>query len=257
MKMGIAMAFQTILATALLAGSNSLPLPDHVIIPDGQSTVICPSVEAAQMMLTQYHQVKPAPNNYNTDTDLFFEGLRATGCSQDSPERNGDVVIQSVVRRAEFALAEGPERYILYRGVNRSDGKPLVGIVSEDGNNRYARTEVAQFMVGRSSDGWLDARGNDPETLIFYRCETAGQAAAIVSSMSGMEDLPTKSFNAKLKGQLANQKCRPAQDRYFITALRGEAGNNCGIECYIGLTALEAVDRAGVSVGLVYDSSLM
>jgi hypothetical protein len=152
------MGFHTILVTALLAGNSTLPLPDHLIIPDGQSTVICPSVEAAQTMLTQFHRVKPPPNNYNTDTELFFEGLRATGCSQDSPDRTGDVVIQSVIKRSEFVLAEGPERYILYRGVNRSDGKPLVGIVSEDGNNRYARSEVAQFMVGRSADGWLDAR---------------------------------------------------------------------------------------------------
>jgi hypothetical protein len=75
--------------------------------------------------------------------------------------------------------------------------------------------------------------------------------------MTGMENAPTKSFRASLKKKLADQKCRPAQDRYFITALRGEAGNNCGFECYIGLTALAAVDRAGVSVGLVYDSSLM
>jgi hypothetical protein len=93
--------------------------------------------------------------------------------------------------------------------------------------------------------------------LIFYRCETAAQASAIVGGLAGMEDMPTKSFKAKLKAQLAAQKCRPAQDRYFITALRGEAGNSCGFECYIGLTALEAIDRSGTGVGLVYDSSLM
>jgi hypothetical protein len=251
------MGLSATIVAAMLAGSTAVPLPDHLIIPDGQSTVICPSVSAAQTMLTEYYKVKAAPNNHNTDTDLFFEGLRATGCSQDSPDRTGDVVIQTVIKRTEFAMADGPERYLLYRGVNRSDGKPLIGIVSEDGNNSYARTDLAQFMVGRSADGWLDARGNDPETLIFYRCETAAQASAIVGAVAGMENSPTKAFRAKLTKQLAEQKCRPAQDRYFITALRGEAGNNCGFECYIGLTALEAVDRSGVTVGLVYDSSLM
>jgi hypothetical protein len=251
------MGMNTTLVAALFAANATQPLPDHLVIPDGQSTVTCPSVEAAQTMLTQHYRVAPAPNNYDIDTQRFFEGLRTTGCSQDSADRTGDVVIQSVVQRTNFTTASGTERYVLYRGINRANGKPLIGIVSEDGNNSFARTELAQFMVGRGVDGWLDARGNNPESLIFYRCETAAQASAVVAAMAGMESSQTKAFKAKLNKQLSGQKCRPAQDRYFVTALRGEAGNQCGEECYIALTALEALDRSGISVGLVYDSSLM
>jgi hypothetical protein len=251
------MTIYAAILASLMAGTPVQPLPDHLVIPEGQSTVICPSTDAAQTMLAQYHKVKPAPNNYTIDTDLFFAGLSGTGCSQDNPDRTGDVLMQTVINRTQIVTAGGPERYLVYRGVNQRDGKPLIGIVSEDGNNSYARTELAQFMIGRSADGWLDARSNDPETLIFYRCDTPAQASAVLGAVAGMENAPTKSFRSKLKKELSVQKCRPAQDRYFVTALRGEAGNNCGDECFIALTALEAVDRSGMGVSLIYDASLM
>jgi hypothetical protein len=251
------MGVPMLLSLLIAAQAAALPLPDHLTIPDGHSTVICPNVAAATTMLQQHYRVKPAPNNHGIDTDAFFAGLKATGCSQDSPLRKGDVIIQSVVTRISLPMADGDERYIVYRGVNKVDGTPLTGIVSEDGNNGFARTKLAEWLVGRSSDGWLDARGNVDNGLIFYRCDTPAQAKSVVDQLKGKENAPSKGFNASLKKLASAQKCRPASDRYFVTQILSEAGNNCGFECYVSLTALGAMDRSGMAVGLVYDASLM
>jgi hypothetical protein len=246
-----------LLSLLITAQAAALPLPDQLSIPDGHSTVVCPNVAAATTMLQQHHRVKPAPNNHGIDTDAFFAGLSATGCSQDSPSRKGEVVIQSVVMRISLPIAGGDERYIVYRGVNKVDGTPLTGIVSEDSNNSYARTELAEWLVGRSSDGWLDARGSVDGGMIFYRCDTPAQATAVVDQLKGKENAPSKGFNASLKKLAAAQKCRQASDRYFVRQILSEAGNICGDECFISLTSLEAIDRSGLTVGLVYDASLM
>jgi hypothetical protein len=247
------MIFSLLLATQAVA----LTLPDHVGIPEGHSTVICPSVESAKTMLLQHHRVKPAPNNHGINTDEFFAGIKATGCSQDSPSRKGEVIVQSVVARITLTMADGDERYIVYRGVNKFDGSPLIGIVNEDSNNSFARTDVARFMVGHASDGWLDARDNANGNRIIYRCDSPSQAKTVVEKLSGMETSASKKFTADLKKHTAAQKCKPASDRYFVTQILTQAGNSCGDECYVDLNALEAIDRSGIRVGLVFDASLM
>jgi hypothetical protein len=249
------MLLSNVLAMLLLAKPAALPLPDHVDIPEGHSTVICPSVEAAKTMLTSYHKVQPAPNNHGIDITLFFQGLAKTGCAQDSPSRKGDVIAQSVEYRSMLRMANEVERYIVYRGVNKSDQSPLIGIVSEDSNNGYARTELAKWMSGRTNDGWLDARGNIDQ--IFYRCANAQQANAVVTAMKAQENALYKNFNAKLHKLAAQQKCQQASDRYYVTAIFSEANNHCGDECVVSLTALEAIDRSGEKVGLIYDASLI
>lgn len=245
-----------ILGLLMAAQAAALPLPDQLSIPDGHSTVICPSDGAAKTMLNDYYRVNPAPNNHVIDTDRFFQGIEATGCRQDSPLRNGEVVIQSVVVRRTLTMAGGDERYIIYRGTNKSGGAPFVGIVSEDGNNSYPRTDLANWMVGRSADGWLDARQNDGGQ-IFYRCDTPEIASAVVGSMGAATEMPYKAYETKLKKQLSVQKCRVAGDRYFVNEIRAETSNDCGMECAVLLTALEVTDRSGLKVGLVYDASLM
>lgn len=238
----------------LLLATTPEPLPEHIDIPNEHSTVICPTQVAAQTMLDQYYRVKPAPDNHTIDIEHFFAGLRATGCSQDA-KRKGVVTILSAKSRATVELAGGSERMLRYEGRDEA-GKVLVGIVSEDGNNSFPRTELAQWLSVRSSDGWLDARGEQSGS-VFYRCSTPDKAKAVVSSLKGMEQAKESLFSKKLAASAAQQGCRQATDRYLVTALLDTAGNECGFECYIDLTALSALDRSGMQVGLIFDGSLM
>lgn len=238
----------------LLLGATPELLPEHIDIPNEHSTVICPTQAAAQIMLDQYYRVKPAPDNHTIDIEHFFAGLRATGCAQDA-ERNGVVTILAAKSRVTVELANGTERMLRYEGRDEA-GKVLAGIVSEDGNNSFPRTELAQWLSVRSSDGWLDARG-EQSTSIFYRCSTPDKARAVVSSLKGMEQAKEDVFSKKLATSATQQGCRPATDRYLVTALLDSAGNECGFECYVDLTALAALDRSGMQVGLIFDGSLM
>jgi hypothetical protein len=241
-------------AMLLAAQAGALPLPEHVDIPSEHSTVICPDQTAATKMIDQYYRVKPAPNNHTIDIEHFFEGLSATGCTQDG-QRKGVVTIKSVKSRNKVELAGGPERILRYEGVD-STGKTMVGIVSEDGNNTFPRTDLARWLSLRGSDGWLDARDNFGST-IFYRCPSTQQARNVVSAVKGMEKAKDTTFRKKLHASAQQNGCRAASDRYMVKAVFESTGNECGFECYIDLTALGAVDRAGIEVGLVFDGSLM
>lgn len=242
------------LLALLLLAATSEPLPEHVDIPNEHSTVICPNQAAAQTMLNQYYRVQPAPNNHTIDIEHFFAGLRATGCSQDA-ERKGVVTILSAKSRATVELAGGTERMLRYEGRDEA-GKVIAGIVSEDGNNSFPRTDLARWLSDRTSNGWLDAR--DAQTVTtFYRCKTPEAAKSVVSGMKGMEQAKETEFSKKLARSAAQQGCRQATDRYQVTALLETAGNECGFECYIDLTALAAIDRSGLQVGLIFDGSLM
>lgn len=244
----------SVLSLVLMLQSASLPLPEHVDIPNEHSTVICPNQAAAQTMLDQYYRVQPAPNNHTIDIEHFFAGLRATGCAQDT-ERKGVVTITSAKSRATVELAGGSERLLRYEGRDET-GKIIAGIVSEDGNNSFPRTDLARWLSVRTSDGWLDAR-SDQSTSIFYRCNSPEMAKTIVSGMKGMEKAKEEAFTKQLAKAAAQKGCRRATDRYLVTALLESAGNECGFECYIDLAALSALDRSGMQVGLIYDGALI
>lgn len=238
----------------LLAASATEPLPEHIDIPAEHSTVICPDQHSAKNMIDQYYRVRPAPNNHTIDIEHFFEGLRATGCSQDGA-RKGTITINEAKSRATVELANGTERMLRYEGKDEA-GSRISGIVSEDGNNSFPRTELARWLSVRSADGWLDARGPEAPP-IFYRCPTAQAAKTVIGSMTGTEKANEAAFSQKLQKAAAQSGCRTANDRYMVTGLLGSAGNECGFECYIDLTALSAVDRSGQTVGLIYDAALM
>lgn len=239
-----------VLAPFVFAATAALPLPDQTDIPDGYSTVTCPTIDAAERMFNDYHSVKPAPNDHTIDVELFFAGLAATGCTQAS----GPIVIETVTARKSLAIAGRPERYIRYIGRDAKGGT-VHGIVNEDGNNGYHRTALAEWLGQRSADGWLDARGSAEEGWTFQRCATVADARAVVSSLSAISD--EKTFRDSLSKALARAKCRPASDRYFVLGKYEEASIECGDECFIDLTALEARDRSGQTIGLVFDGSLM
>lgn len=243
-----------VLLTMMLLAASPEILPEHVDIPPGHSTVICPDQASAQTMIDGYYRVQPAPNNHTIDIGHFFEGLRATGCAQDG-ERNGSVTIKSVKSRLTVELADGTERMVRYEGTDEA-GRAISGIVSEDGNNAYPRTSFAEWTSVRTIDGWLDARGS--ETVpIFYRCASPERARMVVAGLKGMDKAKETAFMQKLESSAAEQGCRQATDRYLVTALLETAGNECGFECYIDLAALAALDRSGIEVGLIFDGALM
>jgi hypothetical protein len=250
------MVFEIFVTAMLLQSAAIEPLPDHVDIPDEYSTIICPNQQSAKTMLEQYHSVKPAPNNYTIDITLFFEGLKATGCQQNGATRKGLITVKTVQQRKRLAMGDGERRFIRYGGVDAT-GKPVVGIVDEDGNNSFARTPLAQWLSERATDGWLDARTDRGQSWIFYRCDTPAKANAAVAATKGMENAKSAAFDKKLTQAAEQQGCRRATDRYQVTAILSTAGNNCGDECYVDLTALAATDRSGLSVGLIFDGSLM
>lgn len=238
------------LATFVFTATAALPLPDQTDIPDGYSTVTCPTIGAAERMFNDYHSVKPAPNDHGIDVDLFFEGLAATGCTQTS----GPITIDTVTARKSLTISGKPERYVRYIGRD-AKGATVHGIVNEDGNNGYHRTALAEWLGQRSADGWLDARGSSEEGWTFQRCATVADARAVVGSLSGITD--ERTFRDTLSKALVRAGCRPASDRYFVLGKFEEASIECGDECFIDLTALEARDRSGQTIGLVFDGSLM
>lgn len=248
------MGLSILIAAMLAQGATAEPLPDHVDIPEAFSTVICPDQQSAKTMLDQYHSVQPAPNNYGLDTQLFFAGLEATGCTQNGPK--GMVTINSVQQRKKLDLAGGDGRYIRYAGIDAA-GSPIAGIVDEDANNGFPRTPLAEFLSARAENGWLDARLDRGDDWIFYRCDTPAKADTAVVATKGMENAKPEAFGQKLAKAAAAQGCRRASDRYQVTALLSESGNDCGFECYADLIALAATDRSGLTVGLIFDASLM
>lgn len=247
-------------AAALLGllanAAAALPLPDHVDIPEGFSTTICPTEAAALTMLSDHYRVGPAPANHTIDIPRYFAGLKTTGCSQNSP-RTGAIRIQSVVARVDLAVADGTQTYIVYRGVMGSAASPVVGIVDEGGNNGYPRTALADWKQTHGTDGWLDSRKSEEGDGLFYRCETPDLARAVVTAMKGTTKAQWEPYRAKLRQEAAALGCRPARDRYYVAALLDHTRNDCGNECGIDLTAIEAIDRSGLKVGLIYDASEM
>lgn len=249
------------IAPIMLAASGAAapgnPLPEQRDIPDGFSAVVCDNQAKATKMLT-YYQVKPAPKNFGTDTKAFFAGLKATGCKQKSSLRNesGDIAIDQVVKRVTLRFKRGPNRFIQFVG-RWPDGRVVHGIVDEDWNNRMPRTPLAKWMDQRSEDGWLDTRLSEHGGFSghFYRCKTAKQARGAVRLIKKREAIDDSAFDRNVTSIAKNAGCRRAADKYFVTAKFENADFDCGHECYVDITALEAIDQSGQRVGLIFDAS--
>jgi len=233
------------------------PLPEQRDIPDEFSAVICENEAKTAQMLT-FYTVKPAPKNFGTDTQTFFKGLKATGCKQKSnlPNATGDIAIDHVVRRITLQFKDGPNRFIQFTG-RWSDGGIVNGIVDEDWNNRMPRTELAKWMESVGKDGSLDARQDISAgfTKHFYRCNSAAEARQAVKAIK-RKKVGEADVNRKVADAARQAGCRQARDRYFVVAKFENTIIDCGHECYVDLTALEAIDSAGLRAGLIFDASL-
>ncbi|MBA3941169.1 MAG: hypothetical protein C0520_08165 [Sphingopyxis sp.] len=241
-------AFVTMLAA--MQGANE-PLPLRTDIPSDYSTVICPDEAAAIEMLRAYYGVQPAPRNHGVDTGLFFKGLTATGCRQDSPDAKSTITIREVVARRTLRLAGESETHLIYRGTNAS-GVQLVGIVDETGNNRHPRNDFERWLSEFVPGGMLSY---DPATIgTVYRCATVDGARAAVRAIpaKGKDTVRNAAF---AKARAANN-CRQAEEgRYRITARHENREISCGFECEDVWNALAAIDERGRTVALIFNGS--
>jgi hypothetical protein len=233
-----------------------LALPEQTTIPVSFSTVICPDHASASRMLNDYVKVGSAPENHQKITELFLQGLTDTGCQQKSQleDAKGVITIEKVEQRIVQDLATGPNRYIHFSG-KWADGSPLVGLVDEDWNNRLPRTKLADWLSEFvSPDGWLMA---EPAASLprLYRCDDSTKARKAVADTVKAKAKTTRSYEKALSKAATAQGCRAAQDRYFVIGKYENVALDCGFECYYEYNALEAYDRSGLKVGLLFDSS--
>lgn len=241
-------AFAILFAAAQAGGE---PLPLKTDIQTDYSTVICPDESAARAMLDRYYGVQPAPRNHVIDTGLFFEGLAATGCRQDSPDAKSVITIREVVARRTLALAESKETHIVYRGTNAS-GVELVGIVDETGNNTHPRTDFERWLSEFVPGGVL---AYDPATMgMVYSCATLEGARSAVVAIPAKGDDGARSA-AFVKARTAHGCRQAAAGRYRITARHEERVIACGFECEDVWNALAATDARGRPVALIFNGS--
>lgn len=243
--------FLTALAMTLAAQGASEPLPQKTDIPNDYSTLICPSEAAARTMLTSYYGVQPAPRNHTIDTGLFFKGLAATGCSQDSVDATSVITIQQALARRTVKLASASETYLVYRGAN-AKGVRVIGIVDESGNNKHPRTEFERWLSEFVPDGQLN---HDPATMrTVYLCASVDGARAAVRAIpaKGSKAVQNQAFG---KARAANA-CRQAPaGRYKITTRYENRDIQCGFECEDIWNALAATDARGRAVALIFNAS--
>jgi hypothetical protein len=239
------------LVMMVAAQGGGEPLPAKTDIPSDFSTVICPTEAAARDMLGTYYGVQPAPRNHTIDTGLFFKGLEATGCTQNSPDAKSTITIKEVVARRTLTLAPGSETYLVYRGANAS-GTKVVGIVDETGNAKHPRTDLERWLAEFIPDGVLN---HDPATMSkLYLCSTADGARAAVRAIPAKGNEATRNA-AFAKARTANA-CREATaGRYKITARYENRTIACGFECEDVWNALAATDARGRAVALIFNGS--
>jgi hypothetical protein len=122
-------------------------LPTRTDIPaDLGGVVLCPDLANAQRMLRNFHVANASGL---LDLGVFFEGLEATGCVQES----GPLVITSVFERRDIAGGgEGP--FMLF-AARRPSGEQVIGIIDEAANNRHPRTDLERWLVLHAPDGTL------------------------------------------------------------------------------------------------------
>lgn len=245
------MALSTFLAAFAMQGAT-LPMPQKIDVPSDLSTVLCPNEAAARRMLDEFYNVKPAPNNYNTNSDAFFEGLRVTGCRQDSPHSNVAITIRAVLARKTVKLARENETYMLYRGVN-AKGLAVVGIVNEGANNVHPRTDYERWLSEWAPGGRIEVRtdqGSDP----VYLCPSLTTARLTVRAIPLKGNDRTKS-TAFSNARKANGCRRAVAGIYRVTARYEHRAIACGYECYDEWNALAATDPRGRAVALIFDGS--
>jgi len=240
----------SLVALAMLVAANE-PLPAKTDIRSDFSTVICPTESAARQMLGTYYAVQPAPRNHTIDTSLFFDGLKATGCTQNSPDATSVITIEQALARRTLRLAGSSETHLIYRGTN-AKGVRLFGIVDETGNEAHPRNAYERWLSEFIPGGVLDY---DPATMdAVYSCPTVDGARAAVRAIPSKGNDTARS-TAFARARAANGCRQAAAGRYKITARHENREIACGFECEDVWNALAATDQRGRPVALIFDGS--
>ena len=230
-------------------------MPEHRDISENYSTVVCPNEAAGHQLLNDFYRAKPRPRGNGRDLKLFFAGLEKTGCIQNGPKKEGGATIKKVVQRKTLKYRTWSETFILFQGVNAA-GTEFAGILNESGNNGFPRTELMRWLGQWGDDGYIDARNALKNTTFIrtYRCPSSNSARQVVKVMQRAPKTG-KGQQRALANSVKNQNCMPARDAYYITKKFENAEFDCGHECYDAWTALEGIDRSGITVGLVFNAS--
>ena len=222
-----------------------LPLPTKTDIPSDYSTVICPTRDAAQAMLGNHY----VPDKNWFDGPIFFSGLKATGCNQES----GPLRIVSVLGRK--SIQAGPSGIYLFYQAVRPNGETVYGVVHESGNNNHPRTPFERWLQTYAPGGMLKILAAEKRA---YICKNPAVAMKFVSS------IPTATLKGVTKAKqlqakaiaLKSNGCAYASGNYHVTAVHNETYINLGFEASEVWTAITARDARGQVVGLVYDTDV-
>ena len=222
------------------AGAQAAAVPDYVgaVVPETHSVVICPSASAAGRMLVYYYR----PGPFIIETERFFEGLRATGCTQEA----GPVTVRRVrqMRVFTFPSSDQPQTHIRFEG-ETADGAPVHAIVDVEAFR--VRTPLEEFLLIQGSDGVLALDENS------WRCPTPDAARAVLRGVP--DDRPEAERQATFARLVRDQGCAPAQGEFRIVDAFESIGFDDDYEGH-GYRALAAVQGDGPEIGLIFHESL-
>lgn len=221
------------------AHAQTEALPQQVEIAEDFGTYLCPSENAARRMAGHLQR-----------SDIAG-GYQATGC-RARPDRSGAIRITQVLQRFRIDAFVPPQTYMLYRGT-ATDGREVIGLVSEDGNNRHPRDALGYFLRDHSRDGTITAEAHNPA----YVCPDGVAAAKAVVALAdrARSVAPAARRAASLREALAANGCSLAQGQYRVTALNQRQQAEPSLEAEEDWVALSATDRTGRTVGLLYNAA--
>ncbi|CEJ15030.1 hypothetical protein BN1110_05366 [bacterium YEK0313] len=227
------------LAFVPAAHAQTDALPRQVEIAEDFGTYLCPSESAGRQMAGHLQRADIAG------------GYRATGC-RARPDRSGTIRITEVLQRFRVEAFNPPQTYMLYRGT-AADGRQVIGLVGEEGNDRHPRDALGYFLRDATRDGMIEVDTRNPA----YVCPDGVAAAKVVVALADRARgaAPTARRTALLQQALAANGCSPAAGRYRVTALHQRQQAEPSLEAEEDWVALSATDRDGRTVGLLYNTA--
>lgn len=221
-----------VLALAPAAHAQTEALPRQVEIAEDFGTYLCPNEGAGRQMAGHLQR-----------SDIAG-GYRATGC-RARPDRSGTIRITQVLQRFRVDAFNPPQTYMLYRGT-ATDGREVIGLVSEDGNNSHPRDPLGYFLRDFTQGGTIAVEARNPA----YACPDGIAAAKVVVAL-----VAGRPRSALLQQALAANGCAPARGQYRVTALHQRQQAEPSLEAEEDWVALSATDDAGRAVGLLYNAA--
>jgi hypothetical protein len=225
----------------------ALPLPAKTDIPaDLGGVVICPNEATAMQFYRDYFK-----NGSGTmiDIDLFFTGIKATGCIQGG----GPMTIISVQERKK--LVDGS--YIRFVGT-LPGGKSAFAIVNENSVISMPRTDLERWQRTYYTGDKLTVDAT-PKNAHAYLCATPDIARKFVKSIPDyIQKGITKSMQLRAKNRaIKTYKCSLAKGDFSVTAVHEIRTIDIAFEVAEDWTALTAIDAQGRTIGIVFDASLI